>query len=238
MSLPKLLLSIFTGTVLVLFFQNCQKAKMESKGTTDNPSLARLNEVDLGLPPGTIPDSTATPTPSPDPIATPTPGPTATPTPNPTPPVGPDPVCLTDDGDAPDSDSNSHDHGRHAHHKSSYGHHMCDDDSSDDNSGDDCKDPKKTEEGHREYICDIHKPGNSHALGITESEALLVKHQGVKMLCMSRPACEVIAAAAFPGAKAEARGFCKVDSNKNVSHVSDARLQVLVDKWIAEHPAP
>ncbi len=199
---------------LLVSFQNCQRARMASKGTeADNASLAQGTEVDLGLP--------DTP-----------PGPTPNPNPNPNP--NPPPICQHDNGDN-DSDSNSdddsQDHSKHAHHKSSDGHQMCDDDSSDDSSEDDCVDHNGQEDGNREYICGVGGPGNSTRLEITDNE-LQPKQQGVKMLCMSKHACEVIAARAFPGARAEKRGYCQVDSNKNVKHISDEHLIPLVDKYL------
>jgi tartrate dehydratase beta subunit/fumarate hydratase class I family protein len=111
---------------------------------------------------------------------------------------------------------------------------MCDDDSSDDNSEDDCVDHNGHEDGNREYICGVAGPGNSTRLEITNNE-LQAKQEGVKMLCMTKHACEVIAAQAFPGAHAEARGYCRVDSNKNVKHISDEHLIPLVNKWLASH---
>lgn len=222
MIIKKLALVSITGFCTLALFQNCQRAKMESV-KKDDASLARVNETDLGLPPA----------PAPAPLPDPSPAPTPTPEPH--------PVCPTDNGDQDSnsvSDDDSHDHSQHSHYKSSYGHEMCDDHSSDDNSGDDCEDHDGQEQGKREYICDISKPGNDHAIGITENESLEVKHQGVKLLCMSKQACEVIAARAFPGAKAEPRGFCKVDNNKNVKHVSDDRMEQLVNKYISEQPAP
>lgn len=212
MSMPKVLFAAIFGVCVLMFFQNCQKAKMATTGT-DESSLARVNEADLELPPG----------PGPNPNPNPNPGPT----PNP---------CPDDNGDHDShsrSDDDSHDHSKHGHHKGRYGHDMCDDESSDDHSADDCKDPRDGRD--REYICDIRKPGNDHAIGITEQEQLIVKHQGVKLVCMSKQACEVIAAAAFPGARAEPRGFCKAGNNPNVKHVSDERMKQLVDKFIQQH---
>jgi len=216
MSLPKVLAASIFGVCILVFFQNCQKAKMAATGT-DESSLARVNETDLELPPG----------PGPNPGPNPNPNPTPTPTPDP---------CPDDNGDHDSnsrSDDDSHDHSKHAHYKGSkYGHDMCDDESSDDHSADDCKDHHGKENGDREYICDIRKPGNDEAIGITEQEQLIVKHQGVKMVCMSKNACENIAAKAFPGARAEKRGYCKAGNNKNVKHVSDEHMEQLVNKYI------
>ncbi len=224
MSLNRLFITIGLGVMMMIFFQNCQKAKMQTTGANLG-SLQAVNEIDFQPPP-----------PGPDPGPTPTPNPNPNPNPNPDPE---DPKCPTDNGDHRSDDSSSHDHSKHAHYKGSHGHDMCDDDSSDDNSADDCKDHTGKEHGNREYICGISGPGKSDRIGITDNERLDAQHDSQKdkkLVCMSEYACETIARKAFSKSHTIRYGWCKDSSNKKVKHISDENMKLLVDKFILENP--
>lgn len=221
MSFHKMFITIGLGVAMLIFFQNCQKAKLTTKGT-DIGSLQAVNEVDF-QPPG--PDPGPNPNPNPNPVPTPTPM--------------PDPNCPDDNGDQHSNDSKSHDHSKHAHYKGSHGHEMCDDDSSDDNSADDCKDHSGRESGDRDGICAISGPGQSDRVGITDNENLGVQHdnqKGKKLVCMSENACVNIASKAFGRAHTIRHGWCKDGRNKSVKHISDENMKLLVDKYIQANP--
>lgn len=232
MSMNKMFISTGLMLIMMIFFQNCQKAKMSAKGNDDLGSLQVVNQGDFQPPPLPDPGPAPTPTPTPDPGPNPTPNPTPGPTPT------PNPLCPDDNGDQrsdDDSDSDSHDHSKHGHHKNKNGHEMCDDDSSDDHSADDCKDHNGKEQGERMYICGINGPGKSLRVGVTDSEMLTPEHdshQGKRLVCMTEHACEVIVKQAFPDAHTMRYGWCKDGRNKNVKHLSDEHMQILVDDYI------
>ncbi len=208
MSINKLSISLATVVAVVICFQNCQNAKMATNGA----SLTLVDDAGIQNPldnnnPPTTPNPTPAPTPAPSPDPSPTPSPTPAPTPAPTPTPTPYPH-PEDDGD---QDDNHH--------------------------GDDCRDPKGHEREDREYVCQISGPGKSTYVGLDKhGDDLERRHEGKKMLCMTRMACEVIAAQAFPGARAEKRGFCTNHGNKNVQHISEKRMQDLVEEYISENP--
>lgn len=210
MSMNKLFISTGLALIMMIFFQNCQRAKMAAKGDSDLGSLQVVNGDDFQPPPTDPPPTDPPPT---DP-----------------PPTDPPVACPTDDGDQ-DSDDHSHD----KYSKAGYNY---DDHSSDDNSGDDCKDHHGKEKGNREYICGISGPGKSDRIGIDENEQLASQHdshKGKKLVCMSEHACEVIVRKAFPESHTIRYGWCKDDSNKNVQHLGDEKMKLLVDKYIQDN---
>ncbi|MGE4132328.1 MAG: hypothetical protein AB7F86_11870 [Bdellovibrionales bacterium] len=252
--MKKLVLPLATSVLTVLFFQNCQKAKLTSVGGEDFGSLTTVQETNDNQPPNPgpapSPDPNPAPSPSPDPGPSPSPNPNPNPNPNPTPTPTPAPnpnpdSCPSDNGDDDNSsDDKSHDSSSDndsssddsSHDKQQKQNHNGGDNSSDDNSGDDCRDHNGREEGAREYVCTVMGPGSSTRLACGDDE-ISPLHEGPKFLCMTKKACEEIGGLAFPDARAEKRGWCKTDSNNHhVKHISDERMQELVDKYLQEHP--
>lgn len=190
MSMPKFFITIIGAVSVIIFFQNCQKAKMSTSGAEQSSltglgaSSSDLNGLDNDPPPN-------------------------------------DPGSPDDD----DDDDVAGNPGGN------------DDDDDNGNGGGHCThDNNGHENGAREYVCVIAGPGESTHIGITSQNSLEAKHEGPKMLCMTKSACEVQGARAFSGAHAEFRGFCKNRHNKNVKHISDANMKLLVDKYILANP--
>lgn len=188
MSMAKAFISAMAIIGLLVFFQNCQRAKMSTSGIEQSSltglgaSSTDLNNFDNNPPPND--------------------------------PGNPDDDDDDDLAGNPDGDDNDGDH----------------------NNGHNCsKDRNQHEMGDREYVCVIQGPGNSTHIGII-GNTLEAKHEGPKMLCMTKAACEVEGARAFKNPHAEIRGFCKNRHNKNVKHISDANMKLLVDKYIAANP--